>query len=221
VILRSGPGMDAAALKVSDIYLGNTDGVLRPMNTRTGDANADGLMDLVLFFDRTGVTERLAGVQSSGDEEVTGFNGAMWSGPVGVHFVSPDGTDYLVGNIFALGAAVPLPSFVTEPPLPLDRGAPIVQVVRDTALSSIHPNPFNPQTTVEFALSSPQHVRIMIYDVRGSLVNRLVDQSLGAGEHRAVWNGIDDSGRPASSGIYFVRMIAGSYEQTRKIVMLK
>ena len=221
VILSTSAGVDAAALDVSDIYLGNTDGVLRPVSTGVGDANADGLKDLVLFFDRTGVTERLAGVQSSGDEDVVGINGGLWAGPVGVHFVSPAGVDYLVGNIFALGAPVPLPPFVTEPPSPLDRGVPTVQVVRETALSSIHPNPFNPQTTVEFALSSPQHVRIMIYDVRGSLVHRLVDQSLGSGEHRAVWNGIDDAGRPASSGIYFVRMIAGSYEQTRKIVMLK
>ena len=41
------------------------------------------------------------------------------------------------------------------------------------------------------------------------------------GEHTAVWNGIDDAGRPAASGIYFVRMMAGSYTETRKIVMLK
>jgi FlgD Ig-like domain/HYR domain len=95
------------------------------------------------------------------------------------------------------------------------------QLPRETRLTSIHPNPFNPETTVEFALSSSQPVRIAIYDVRGSQVKHLVDQTMPAGEHRATWNGIDDAGRPASSGIYFVRMIAGRYEQTRKIVLLK
>jgi immune inhibitor A len=221
VIIPATAGMDVASVAASDIYLGNTDGVLRPIGVRTADANKDGLLDLVLFFDTMGVQERLAGSAPASDEGIVGINGSQWSGPVGVHFVSAAETDYLVANIFALGAAVPLPSFVTEPPSPLGQGAPTIQVVRETGLSSIHPNPFNPQTTVEFALSSPQRVRIMIYDVRGSLVHRLVDQSLGAGEHRAVWNGIDDAGRPATSGIYFVRMVAGSYEQTRKIVMLK
>ncbi len=221
VIITASAGMDVATVDVSDIYLGNTDGVLKPMGTRTGDANKDGLPDLILFFDANGVTQRLAGPATSGGEGIVGINGALRSGPVGIHFVSPGEEDYLIANVFALGAPVPLPSFVTEPPDPLGRGIPTVQVVRETALSSIHPNPFNPQTTVEFALSSPQHVRIMIYDVRGSLVHRLVDQSMGAGEHRAVWKGVDDAGRPATSGIYFVRMVAGSYEQTRKIVMLK
>jgi hypothetical protein len=221
VIIPASAGLDAAAVDVSHVYLGNTSGVLTPMGTRTADANADGLADLILFFDAIGVAQRLAGPAASGDEEVVGISGRQWDGSVGIHFVSPAGGDFLVGNVFALGVPVPLPRFVTEPPSPFDRGAPIVQAVRETALSSIHPNPFNPQTTVEFALTSPQHVRIMIYDVRGALVHRLVDQSLGAGEHRAVWNGIDDAGRPATSGIYFVRMVAGRFTDTKKIVLMK
>jgi hypothetical protein len=108
--------------------------------------------------------------------------------------------DYLISNIFALGAPVPIPLFSTEPPRPFDEGAPLVQELRETGLSSIHPNPFNPQTTVEFALSSPQHVRILIYDVRGSLVRRLVT-SRGASSARC--GTVDDAGRPAAL-IYFV-----------------
>jgi flagellar hook assembly protein FlgD len=57
--------------------------------------------------------------------------------------------------------------------------------------------------------------------VKGSLVRRLVDQTMSAGTHSTRWNGVDDAGRPASSGIYFVRMIAGSHTEVRKIVMLK
>jgi len=145
-------------------------------------------------------------------------------GPIGLHFVSPAGVDYLVGDIFSLGTRVPMPALaVLDMPPPMFGGAPDAEPTqaRVTELSSIHPNPFNPQTTVEFSLSSAQRVRIAVYDVRGSLVRRLVDQTMPAGEHRAEWNGVDDAGRPATSGVYFVRMIAGSYEQTRKIVMLK
>jgi hypothetical protein len=97
-----------------------------------------------------------------------------------------------------------------------ENGAPYV-----TALLSVHPNPFNPETAVDYSLERTQRVVISIYDVKGALVRRLVDQLMSAGEHRAAWSGVDDAGRPASSGIYFVRMIAGSYTETRKIVMLK
>ena len=96
----------------------------------------------------------------------------------------------------------------------------VVQLLRPRLGQNL-PNPFNPQTTVDFALASSERVRIAIYDVRGTLVKRLVDETMPAGEHHATWNGIDDAGRPTASGIYFVRMIAGGYEQTRKIVMLK
>jgi flagellar hook assembly protein FlgD len=57
--------------------------------------------------------------------------------------------------------------------------------------------------------------------VRGSLVRTLVNETMPTGQHQARWNGVDEGGRPAASGIYFVRMIAGSYTDVRKIVMLK
>lgn len=89
------------------------------------------------------------------------------------------------------------------------------------SLTSVHPNPFNPQTTVAYFLVQSHHVRIDIYDARGSLVRRLVDEGMDAGSHNAVWNGTDDSGHSVGSGIYFVKMIAGSEIETRKIVLLK
>lgn len=93
--------------------------------------------------------------------------------------------------------------------------------VRSTALTSVYPNPFNPQTTVEYSLSASDRVRIAIYDARGSLVRILVDQAMPAGTHHVAWNGIDETGHTVGSGIYFVRMIAGTTAQARKIVLLK
>lgn len=90
-----------------------------------------------------------------------------------------------------------------------------------TALTSVHPNPFNPQTTLEYTLSADDRVEIAIYDVRGSLVRRLVNQTMPAGAHRVSWNGADEAGRPVGSGVYFVKLAAGSDIDTRKIVMLK
>jgi hypothetical protein len=147
-------------------------------------------------------------------------------GPVGLHYRS-NGVNYLVSNIYGLGTPVAMPNIAGKKPVTPEQQditpAPIEAsaAARVTALGSVHPNPFNPQTTVDFTLASGMKVAIAIYDVKGSLVRRLVDESMPAGQHHATWNGADDAGRPASSGIYFVRMIAGSYTEVRKIVMLK
>lgn len=88
-------------------------------------------------------------------------------------------------------------------------------------LTSVHPNPFNPQTTLVYTLWEGGPVQVAIYDARGSLVRRLVDQVMPAGEHRVTWNGLDGAGQPVGSGVYFVKLAAGSDVDTRKMVMLK
>jgi hypothetical protein len=216
VVILSSADIDATALDRSRIYVGNTAGAIRPNMTRAIDVNADGRQDLAAQFPS-------ATVLSYRPSAINIDDGALRvesDGPIGLHFVTPDGGDYLVGDIFELGAPVELPIFAPEhPPLPFAEK----QETRPTTtgFTSIHPNPFNPQTTVNFTLAGPQHVRIAIYDVRGALVRRLADQSMPSGDHSMVWNGLDDAGRTTSSGIYFVRLIAGSTMETRKIVMLK
>jgi len=92
---------------------------------------------------------------------------------------------------------------------------------RFTALTSIQPNPFKPQTTVHFSLPNSERVRISIHDVTGALVRQLVDETLPSGQHRSRWDGKADRGMGITSGVYFLRMIAGSYSEVRKIVMLE
>lgn len=102
-------------------------------------------------------------------------------------------------------------------------GSALVTVPHDKSaeLTSARPNPFNPQTTLDYSLSVGDHVLIAIFDARGSLVRRLVDQQMPAGEHRVTWNGLDNGGLPVGSGIYFVKLAAGSETDSRKIVLLK
>jgi len=226
IIVPSSDGVEAAFLELKDIFLGNTRGVSRPVERRVVDINADQRLDLALYFDaaEAPMLTEAAAVMTFGDDGTEGsISKAPGDGPLGLHFVTPDGVDYLIGNVFGLGTRVAMPvgTVVDEPPPLAGTPPPSPTAKRVTEFSSIHPNPFNPETTVDFALSSGERVRIAVYDVRGSLVKMLVDQTLPAGEHHATWNGIDNQGRPATSGIYFVRMIAGRYEQTRKIVMLK
>jgi len=90
-----------------------------------------------------------------------------------------------------------------------------------TALVTNYPNPFNPETTISFSLAHPERVRLDIYNVRGQLVQSLVNSVYDAGVHTAVWNGKDNLGRSVSSGVYFYTMTTAEYTSVRKMLLLK
>lgn len=70
------------------------------------------------------------------------------------------------------------------------------------------PNPFNPETEILFGLPEPSHVRITITDILGRKVTTLVEGYYSHGYKRARWNGLDDSGKRVSSGVYFYQIAA-------------
>jgi hypothetical protein len=88
-------------------------------------------------------------------------------------------------------------------------------------LAQNYPNPFNPQTHIIYRLPRVEQVRLVVYNVRGQAVCRLVDEEQGAGEHEVVWEGLDGDGRPVASGIYFYQLVAGQFVETRKMLLLK
>ncbi|HXV13986.1 MAG TPA: T9SS type A sorting domain-containing protein, partial [Candidatus Krumholzibacteria bacterium] len=101
---------------------------------------------------------------------------------------------------------------------------PIVDVspMRATRLEQNYPNPFNPATTIAFSLAEHGRVRVDVFTVSGQRVKTLVDEERGAGSYTDVrWDGTDAGGRPAASGVYFYRLVAGDFSQTRKMVLLK
>ena len=71
-----------------------------------------------------------------------------------------------------------------------------------------HPNPFNPTTTIRFQLAAAARVELSVFDVRGALVERLVQDTRAAGQHTVTWSGLDDRGREVASGVYLVRLRA-------------
>jgi hypothetical protein len=83
------------------------------------------------------------------------------------------------------------------------------------------PNPFRSTTTIQYGLVAPTLVRLDTYDVRGALVRRLVNESVPAGHHRAIWDGRDERGHRVGSGIYFCRLEAGELRETRRMVLLR
>ncbi|KPL07279.1 hypothetical protein AMJ86_04880 [bacterium SM23_57] len=84
------------------------------------------------------------------------------------------------------------------------------------ALKQNYPNPFNPVTTISYDVPVAGKVRIYVYDVLGRRVGTLVDGLVNAGRHQVVW----DAGG-MTSGVYFVRMDAGAYQQVRKVELLR
>ena len=100
---------------------------------------------------------------------------------------------------------------------PVDEGdAPSVMTI-----SGIQPNPFNPTTEIAFELSAAGGVRLDIYDAKGGLVRRLVNETLPAGRHAVTWDGADDHGRRAPSGVFVADLQSGGADVKRKLVMLK
>ncbi len=94
-------------------------------------------------------------------------------------------------------------------------------VPKEYQLSQNHPNPFNPTTEIKFGLPQNSHVTLKIYNVVGQEVITLLDRNLSAGIYQIRWNGVDNSGRTVSSGVYFFRMQAGDYVQTKQMLLLK
>ncbi len=83
------------------------------------------------------------------------------------------------------------------------------------------PNPFNPETTIEFSILNKGNVELGVYNIRGQKVKTLVNESFTAGTHKVVWDGKDERNEGVSSGIYFYRLNAGGKELTRKMVLIK
>lgn len=91
----------------------------------------------------------------------------------------------------------------------------------NTVLYQNYPNPFNPSTTIDFVIPNAGTASIIIYDVSGRLVRRLLDKDLEAGRHSVSWDGHNDSGIPVSSGIYYYCLKTGKTKMTREMVLMR
>ena len=89
------------------------------------------------------------------------------------------------------------------------------------AVFHARPNPFSAETEIAFSLPAPGRVTLRIYDVTGRLVRTLVSGPAEAGVRRVTWNGKDEFGRQARSGIYFVRLEAAGVLRTARLLRLR
>jgi hypothetical protein len=94
-----------------------------------------------------------------------------------------------------------------------------------TAVNSLgqnHPNPFNPTTTIDYSIAQAGHVSLKVYNVAGQLVRTLVDEVQSPETvEPVIWDGRNEAGQAVSSGVYFYKLTAKGYQQTKKMVLLK
>ena len=89
-------------------------------------------------------------------------------------------------------------------------------------LHPCYPNPFNSSTTIAYELPEPARINLAIFDVSGEVVKTLAaGETSGPGRHEVVWNGRDEAGRAAAAGVYFYRLDAGLYSETRRMSLVK
>lgn len=99
---------------------------------------------------------------------------------------------------------------------------PISQSSLPTAsLLRNYPNPFNPSTTISFNLPSVMSCKLEIYNLKGQRVITLLNEARASGSHTITWSGLDDAGRPVSSGLYFYRLTTPQNIVSAKMLMLK
>ena len=94
-------------------------------------------------------------------------------------------------------------------------------VPTEYALNQNYPNPFNPTTVIGYALPKQSKVQIVVYDLLGKEVTRLVDDERPAGYYSVTWDGTNRSGSKVSSGIYFYRLSNEVFTSTKRMLLIK
>ena len=129
---------------------------------------------------------------------------------------TPDGGYYLIVPVDDMGYVGGY-SEKLEPATAVDDG----DAPRFLAVTGVSPNPFNPSTTISFAVPRTAHVNVRIHDMRGRVVTTLVSAEMTAGRHQHVWDGRDDGGAVVATGVYLVRIHDGEHAVTAKLMLTK
>jgi len=95
------------------------------------------------------------------------------------------------------------------------------EVPADFVLHQNYPNPFNPTTTLSFVIGHSSFVTLKVYDILGNEVSTLVNEYKPAGSYEVDFNSHSDKGQNLSSGVYFYTLRAGSFVETKKMILLR
>lgn len=83
------------------------------------------------------------------------------------------------------------------------------------------PNPFNPETNIQYTLQNPEFVNLKIYNMQGQLIRSLISENQGAGDYSVKWDGTNDSGTKVVSGVYIYELRVGKNTFSEKLMLMK
>ena len=229
VTVPNSNGYNVAPTHVSvQLLTGNTDPIVATM---TGGAAGPGLFAVA---PTSGASNTVVQLVVTGSNLLYGSTVDLVFGATTISATSVywDGKDRIVADVDLTGAVNGFYSVIVFNPydatgqlvdaFQVTGGpTPVNNTPKDFALRPSYPNPFNPSTTIRFDIASRSRVELRVYDVSGSLVRTLVDEDMPAGSHQVQWNGRNDAGDPASSGVYFYRLTAPGFSDVRKMTLLK
>jgi len=89
------------------------------------------------------------------------------------------------------------------------------------SIGNNYPNPFNPKTSIPYTVARPTKVQMIVYDINGKEIMRLIDQIKDMGDYIVTWSGVNSLGFPVSSGVYFVTIRMDHFYNTKKMVLIK
>jgi hypothetical protein len=218
-----------------DLYLANYEGVNRLYRNDTAVPRGGGnhwlLVDLVgTESNRAGIGARVRCIagELSAIREISGGSGFLSQSSLTVAFglgnapiVQTLEVQWPSGNVQTLeNVAVDQRITVTEEgTVSTPEAAPLPQTY---ALYANTPNPFNPVTAIRFDLPRAGAVQLVVLDVNGRTVRKLVDGlHYEAGQQQVTWDGRNDQGTSVASGVYFYRIVASTFTATRRMVLLK
>jgi hypothetical protein len=111
--------------------------------------------------------------------------------------------------------------FFNDRLLPTDVGERTASIPKELQLEQNYPNPFNPGTSIRYSLARNSHVSLSVCNMLGQVIATLVQETQDPGMHSITWDGMDQSGKPTVSGVYFLRLEAEGVTKIRKMLVLR
>jgi hypothetical protein len=152
--------------------------------------------------------------------ETNFVNFVPYSSKIALNFNESDSLSFLInvtdslysfGNLFLLTGSIDFSTEYSEE-----------EIIRPGYNLQSYPNPFNPETTIRFTTENTEkNTELIIYNIKGQKVKRLVSDRISAGEHSVVWNGKDSNNKSVASGIYFYKLSADKETAMKKMLLLK
>ena len=155
-----------------------------------------------------------------GKRAIVAYGNAVSEGTVAVDIVFRALREFETGFIKVSEGQVRDGAFAVNP-LALPAPVQMETLPEVYALGFNYPNPFNPETTIKYALPQTSDVKLVIYNSIGQVVRTLVAERQSIGRYAFTWDATNDRGQAVSSGIYLYRLQAGEFAKVRKMLLLK